>query len=219
MKHKKTLYHFVLDNSGSMEDCKEATVKGFNSQLETIKNLQKELPKQQFEVSLTLFNNHIEHIHSNLSVPDFEPLSLSNYYPKGSTSLLDAIGTSINKIRIAYESKILKKEMSVVMIVLTDGMENSSMEFTFKQIADTITALEETNNWVFTFLGADIDAFEISNMLNIRNENVIAFNKENMDDMMNNISKGIVYYSLEIDAIDDNKKNFFDFIETKDQRK
>jgi hypothetical protein len=220
MKNKKTLYHFVLDNSGSMDDCKESTVKGFNSQLKTIKKLQKELPKQEFEVSLTLFNDHIDHIYSNVNVPNFKPLRLSNYWPNGSTSLLDAIGTSINKIRAAYESKIQINELNVVMIILTDGMENSSKEFTFSQIADSITSLEKEHNWIFTFLGADINAFEISKMLNIRNENVIAFNKENMDGMMNNISKGIIQYSLASNAIteDISINNFFDFIENKDQR-
>ena len=218
MKNKTTLYHFVLDNSGSMQDCIEETVKGFNSQLETIKSLQKELPNQNFEVSLTLFNKRVMHVYSKVSVPDFKPLSIFDYNPQGSTSLLDAIGKSINKIRIANDAKILNNEMSIVMIILTDGMENSSRQFTFRQISETIATLEETNKWVFTFLGADIDAFEISNMLNIRNENVIAFNKENMDNMMNNISRGIVYYSLDLETNDGNKKDFFDFINDKDQR-
>ena len=55
MKNKKTLYHFVLDKSGSMENCRETTVNGFNAQLETIKELQKEFREQEFEVSLTIF--------------------------------------------------------------------------------------------------------------------------------------------------------------------
>jgi len=69
MKNKKTLYHFVLDKSGSMGNCRETTVNGFNAQLETIKELQKELqkefPEQEFEVSLTIFDEHIDHVQSH----------------------------------------------------------------------------------------------------------------------------------------------------------
>ncbi|RAR75760.1 vWA domain-containing protein [Flavobacterium aciduliphilum] len=216
MKNKKTLYHFVLDSSGSMNDCVEATIKGFNNQLETIKSLQKELPKQEFRISLTLFNNHINHVLSNVSVSNFEPLSRSKYVPCGSTSLLDAIGQSINQIRINCETEIVSNKMNVVMIILTDGMENSSCEFNFNQIAKTITELETSGNWVFTFLGADIDAFQMSEMLNIRSENVVSFDKKNMDAMMGDISKGICYYSYSNDRF---KKNFFDFIEEDEDQK
>ncbi len=218
MKNKKTLYHFVLDKSGSMENCRETTVNGFNAQLETIKELQKEFPEQEFEVSLTIFNEHIDHVQSHAGVNNFEYLSLLGYKPRGGTSLLDAIGMSINQIRITNESKILNNEMSVVMVILTDGMENTSRQFTYHQIANLIKTLEATEKWNFTFLGADIDAIHTSKMLNIRTENVISFDKTDMEYMMKDVSDGMKFYS-QSKAQGVTKKDFLDFISNKDRRK
>jgi hypothetical protein len=217
MKNKKTLYHFVLDKSGSMSNCRETTIMGFNSQLETIQQLQKEFPEQQFEVSLTIFDDIIDNIFSQLGLNTFEKLTPEMYRPNGCTALLDAIGLSINQIRVSNESKILNDEMSVVMVILTDGMENASREFTYHTIARTIKALEETEKWSFTFLGADIDAIHTSKMLNIKEENVISFNKSDMGEMMNEISDGMRHYSYS-KSEGKTKKNFLDFIVRKDRR-
>lgn len=217
MKNKKTLYHFVLDKSGSMSSCRETTIKGFNSQLETIQQLQKEFPEQEFEVSLTLFDDTIDNVFTNVGLNTFEKLTPSMYVPNGCTALLDAIGMSINQIRMTNESKILNDEMSVVMVILTDGMENASREFSYHTIAKTIKALEETEKWSFTFLGADIDAVHTSKMLKIREENVISFNKSNMNEMMNDVNEGIRYYS-QSKSEGKTKKDFMDFIIKKDRR-
>lgn len=218
MKNKKTLYHFVLDKSGSMSNCRETTVNGFNSQLDTIKDLQKEFPDQEFEVSLTIFDNLVDHVESHVSINKFDKLRLSRYIPNGATSLLDAIGMSINQIRVTNETKILNDEMSIVMVILTDGMENASREFTYHQIARTIEELEATEKWNFTFLGADIDAIHTSKMLNIRRENVVSFNKSDMSNMMNDVSEGMRQYS-QSKSFGNIKKDFLDFIEDKDRRK
>jgi hypothetical protein len=216
MKNRKTLYHFVLDKSGSMNNCRESTIVGFNKQLETIKQLQNEFQDQEFEVSLTIFDNDVDHIFSHVNIKAFENLTDAMYTPKGCTALLDAVGESINKIRIANETQILNDEMSVVMVILTDGMENASKEFTYHQIAGTIKNLELTEKWTFTFLGADIDAIHTSKMLNIRSENVVSFNKG--DIMMNDISNGMREYSHS-KSMGKTKKDFLDFIIKKDRRK
>lgn len=217
MKNTKTLYHFVLDKSGSMGNCRATTINGFNNQLETIKKLQTEFPDQIFEVSLTIFDDAVEQLFSQVRLNAFENLTPSMYRPGGCTALLDAIGIAINQIRINNESQILNDEMSVVMVILTDGMENASREFTFHTIARTIKDLEETEKWTFTFLGADIDAFHTSKMLNIRAENVVSFNKGDMNEMMNDISNGMREYS-ESKSKGKTKKDFLDFIIKKDRR-
>jgi hypothetical protein len=217
MKNKKTLYHFVVDKSGSMSNCRETTLNGFNAQLETIKNLQSEFPEQLFEVSLTIFDEAVDHVLTHVEANNFEYLTFDKYRPSGTTALLDAIGTSINQIRITNETNILNDNMSVVMVILTDGMENASREFTYHQIASTIAKLENTEKWTFTFLGADIDAVHTSKMLNIREENVISFNKSGMKEMMNDISEGMHLYSKS-KASGVTKKDFLDFISNKNRR-
>ena len=218
MKNKKTLYHFILDNSGSMYNCRETTVNGFNSQLTTIKELQLEFTDQEFEVSLTIFNNYVEHVKSHVCINNFEKFKLSEYNPSGGTALLDAIGMSINQIRMTNETKIINDEMSIVVVILTDGMENASREFTFHQIARTIKDLEATEKWSFTFLGADIDAIHTSKMLNIRSENVVSFSKSYMPEMMNDVSEAMRLYSNS-KSMGRIKSDFLDFIKNKDKRK
>ena len=217
MKNKKTLYHFVVDKSGSMTNCRETTINGFNAQLETIKSLQREFPEQQFEVSLTIFDHEVDHVLTHVRANSFDYLTNDKYKPSGTTALLDAIGTSINQIRRSDESNILNDQMSVVMVILTDGMENASREFTFHEIAATIADLEKSEKWTFTFLGADIDAFHTSKMLNIREENVISFNKSDMKEMMNNVSEGMHLYSKSKES-GVTKKDFLDFISNKNRR-
>ena len=218
MKNKKTLYHFVVDKSGSMSNCIETTIAGFNSQLETIVQLQNAFPEQDFMASLTIFDNTVETIFSQVGIKYFTSLNYANYCPNGSTALLDAIGMSINEIRIKNETYIISDEMSVVMVILTDGMENASRQFTYHQIAATIKSLEETEKWTFTFLGADIDAMHTSKMLNIREENVISFDKDDMNNMMNDVSEGMRQYSFSKNE-GKTKKDFLDFIRNKDRRK
>src|SRR5690554_6675091 len=216
MKNKKTLFHFVLDKSSSMSDCKESTIMGFNQQLETIKELQKEFPDQEYSVSLTTFDNHVENTFNQISIQSFKKLTPQMYRPSGCTALLDAIGTAINQIRMTNESKILNNEMSVIMVILTDGMENASREFNFHQIAGMIQELERTS-WSFSFLGEDIDAFHTSKMLNIREENVMSFNKSDMGEVMNNISGGMREYTY-CKYIGEVKRDFLDFVQRKDRR-
>ena len=218
MKNKKTLYHFVLDKSGSMSNCKETTMEGFNNQLKTIEELQKEFPEQEFEVSLTVFDNEVETLYSHVSINQFRPLTTNMYHPNGGTALLDAIGISINEIRIKNESLILDNEMSVVMVILTDGMENASRQFSYHRIAEMIKNLEQTEKWNFSFLGADIDAIHTSRMLNIRRENVISFNKTDMNTMWNDISYSMRDYSTH-KSMGQTKKDFLDKLEDKDRRK
>lgn len=218
MKNKKTLYHFVLDKSGSMNNCIESTVNGYNAQLETIQKLQKEFPEQQFLISLTIFDDKVDDVQLNQTIDAVKLLSTSRYRPNGTTALLDAIGMSINSIRIANESKIVNDEMSVVMVILTDGLENASREFTFHQIANIIKTLEDTEKWTFNFLGADIDAIHTSKMLNIKTENVVSFNKSNMEEMMEHFSEGIRQYSHS-KSRGITKNNFLDFLLNKDLRK
>jgi hypothetical protein len=195
MKNKKTLYHFVLDRSGSMRNCVEETLDCFNTQLEVIKSLQNEYPDQDILMSFTVFNQEVETIFTQRVVDNFEEITKQMFRPNGLTALLDAIGISINQIKIQNETEITKKEISIVMLILTDGYENASKEFTYHQIAKMIKELEETDHWTFTFLGADIDAKHTSKMININEKNVRSFNKNEYNSIVNELSYGFRNYT------------------------
>jgi uncharacterized protein YegL len=217
MKNKKTIYHFVVDQSGSMSGSEGPTIEGFNSQLKTLQQLKSEYPDNEYIVSVTYFEDDVMDIVKFASIEQIQMLSRENYRPGGLTALLDGIGKSIEAIRSKYNQEIKEDLASVVMVILTDGGENASRFYTRNRIADTIKELDVTGKWTFSFLGADLNALEASENLNIREENIISFSKENYDGIMNQMSSSIRNYES-MKNMGKMKSNLFDDIDEKDQR-
>ncbi len=176
MKKSKTFYHIILDQSGSMSDCVNQTLKGLADQRKEILAIANEFPGQEIRVGLTVFDHNIELKYSNLSVTELSRMNSFHYKPNGQTALLDAIGMSV----AATQRLMVNEGDSAVIIILTDGYENASKEYSHKQIKELIQAKEETGKWSFTYLGATLDAVEIAKSMNIKEENSFAFQKQNM---------------------------------------
>ncbi len=176
MKKSNTFYHIILDQSGSMSDCVNQTLKGLADQRKEILAIANEFPDQEIRVGLTVFDHNIELKYSNLSVTELSRMNSFHYQPNGQTALLDAIGMSVT----ATQRLMANEGDSAVIIILTDGYENASKEYSHKQIKELIQAKEETGKWSFTYLGATLDAVEIAKSMNIKEENSFAFQKQNM---------------------------------------
>ena len=217
MKNKKTIYHFVVDQSGSMSGSEGPTIEGFNSQLKTLQQLKKEHPDNEYIVSVTYFEDEVMDIMKFAPIEQIQLLSRENYRPGGLTALLDGIGKSIESIRKKYDYEIKENLASVVMVILTDGGENASKFYTRNLVAEMIKELDATGKWTFSFLGADLDAVQASDNLNIRRENIISFSKSNYDGMMRKMSKSIMNYEA-MKSEGNLKSDLFDDIEDKDQR-
>jgi uncharacterized protein YegL len=195
MKNKTTLYNFILDRSGSMSGMEEIAVQGFNEHLKTIRNLQMEFPNQEFLCSLTTFDNEIESIVPASPIAQIHPIEVGQYTPRGTTALLDAVGKTIHDVNEVYKQRVEEDEMSVVFIIITDGYENASRFFSYHDIAQKISQLENTKKWTFTFIGADFDAIHTSKMLNIKAENTMNINKVNYACMSKEINENMHSYS------------------------
>lgn len=217
MKNKKTIYHFVVDQSGSMSGSEGPTIEGFNSQLKTLQELKKESQDNEYIVSVTYFEDEVMDIVKFAAIEEIQLLSRENYRPGGMTALLDGIGKSIQAIRRKYDQEIREDLASVVIVILTDGGENASKFYTQNLIAETIKELDATGKWTFSFLGADLDAVQASDNLNIRRENIISFNKENYSGIMDQMSSSIRNYES-MKSAGNMKSNLFDDIDEKDQR-
>jgi hypothetical protein len=218
MQNKKTIYHFVIDQSGSMSGSEGQTIEGFNSQLRTLEQLKIKYPDNEYIVSVTYFEDEVMDIIKFARIEELQMLSKENYCPGGMTALLDGIGCSIKAIRNKYESEIREDKATVVMVILTDGGENASKFYTIYQIAKQIEELDATGKWTFSFLGADIDAIAVSKNLNIRKENIISFSKSKYAGFMSKMSDSIRYYE-DSKASGKMKSDLFDDIVEKDQRK
>ena len=217
MKNKTTLYHFIVDQSGSMAGMEQQTIEGFNTQLEKIQELEKQMPEQKFLCSLTFFNSTVHDLLRNEPVKEIELLNNNNYRPEGMTALLDAVGGSIDEIEKQFSEALQNDEMSVVMVIITDGYENASRYFTYHMVANKISKLDETGKWTFSYLGADFDAIHTSKMMNIRKENAMNFSKKNFSYMMDDLSDSIDVYARE-KSKGNLKRDILDIFKNKDRR-
>ena len=134
---------FIMDRSGSMTGFSEDTIGGFNSFVE--KEKEKDINTY---VTTILFDNDYEILYERKEINKVEKLTDKEYWPRGTTALLDAIGKTIT----SFERKIDGKALVVIM---TDGYENASVEFSKKQIKEMI----DNHDWEFIYLGAEIDSY------------------------------------------------------------
>ncbi len=179
MKKQRTIYHLIVDRSGSMSDCIEATINGYNEQLNRIRAMQTEFPDQDIRMGLTMFNTHIDMQAVAKDLKNATSLSRKNYVPDGGTALYDAIGQSVLHLEESFgrQSDI---PATFVIVVLTDGYENSSNLFNLQQIRSLIERLEATEKWTFSFIGATLDAVEVAQTMAIKANNSYSFEKESM---------------------------------------
>ena len=181
MKTQRTIYHFIVDKSGSMSDCIPATINGYNEQVSMVKNMEAEFPEQDITIGLSTFNNQTEHKYFMQMSGMALKMNGQNYIPNGGTALYDAIGTSVEKLE---EYRTVSSEQiptTVVVVILTDGYENSSRFYNLSQIKSKIQSLESTGNWTFSFIGATLDAADVAEQMSIKRSNSFAFDKRNME--------------------------------------
>ncbi len=172
----KTFYHIITDESGSMNDCVNQTINGLFEQRNKIMELQAKFPEQEIRVGLTFFNTRVKQLFDNLSVREMAMQSIHNYFPNGSTALLDAIGKSI----VQVERHMTSPEDTAVITIITDGYENASQIYTLRQIQELISSKEATGRWTFSYLGATLDAVNMAEQMRIKRQNAMAFQKTSM---------------------------------------
>ena len=163
MKKGLTELVMILDRSGSMGGLESDTIGGFNGMIE----------KQRKEegdalVSVVLFDDVSEVVYDRVPIAKVEPMTDKQYYVRGCTALLDAVGGAIHHIgnvhKYAREEDVPEK---TIFIITTDGMENASRQYTYEKVREMIERQKEKYNWEFLFLGANIDAIEVAGNMGI----------------------------------------------------
>ena len=154
MRENLTEMVFVLDRSGSMRNLTADTIGGFNELIEKQKKLEGDA-----YVTTMLFDHEYEVLHDHVALKDVAPLTDREYFARGSTALLDAVGRTINTVgaRLAATPEE-ERPAHVVFAITTDGMENASREYTAKQVREMVEHQQQKYSWQFVFLGANMDA-------------------------------------------------------------
>lgn len=156
MKKGLTELVFILDRSGSMSGLESDTIGGYNSLLDKQKQEDGECI-----ITTVLFDDKYELLHDRINIKGIIPITDKEYFVRGSTALLDAVGRTIDKIGNAQKHTAEEERAEKIMFVITtDGMENSSREYGYDKVRKMIERQKEKYRWEFIFLGANIDAVE-----------------------------------------------------------
>lgn len=162
----KTHVFVVLDRSGSMSSISDATIKGYN---EYLGQLRKEA-KGEVAWNLTLFDDRIEEPVVDTPIAEVELLSNKTFVPRGSTALIDAVCRTIKD----HQSEVPKNEKAI-MVIITDGYENASREYSTERLKELVKELEAKKNWTLTYLGANQDAWSVAQDLGFSRGNVNSY--------------------------------------------
>ena len=154
MRKNLTELVFILDRSGSMAGLEDDTIGGFNAMLEK----QKQEPGEAL-VSTVLFDNESQVIHDRIPLNRVQPLTRKEYYVRGCTALLDAVGSAVHHIGNVHKyAREEDRPEKTVFVITTDGMENASRRYTYQRVKELLQRQQEKYGWEFLFLGANIDA-------------------------------------------------------------
>lgn len=148
---KLTELIIIIDKSGSMHGLENDVIGGFNSLIESQRKEGDTL------VTTIFFDTNTKYIHEGIDIKEIKPLDKSEYTPSGCTALLDVMGNAIQLVK-ARHAKLDEKELPkhTIFSIMTDGMENSSKEYSYRQIKDMIE-LAKKCGWDFIFQAANID--------------------------------------------------------------
>ena len=180
MKKGLTEIVFILDRSGSMSGLEDDTIGGFNSMIEKQK-------KEDGEalVSTVLFDGECDVIHDRVDLKEIRPLTRDDYFVRGCTALLDAVGGAVKHVSRVH--KYIRGEdvpEKTIFIITTDGMENASHKFSGKDVKKMIEE-KKKEGWEFLFLGANIDAAMTAREIGIDEDRAVNYHADHAGTAVN----------------------------------
>lgn len=170
MTNNYTELVFILDRSGSMHGLESDTIGGFNSVLDKHKEME-----GRALVTTVLFSDRTDIVKDREEIKEVRPLTGADYHASGCTALLDAVGSTID--RISSIQKVLPKHhraKNIVFVIITDGLENASKRYDHYQVKRLIERKQE-EGWEFVFMGANIDAIGEASKLGIHEDHAVEY--------------------------------------------
>ena len=161
---------FILDRSGSMGGLESDTIGGFNSVIEKQKKIE-----GAARVTTVLFDDKVELLHDRVDLATIAPMTSKDYFVRGCTALLDAVGSTVKRINKTQKASAEGRPDHTIVVIITDGMENASRQFTFDQVRKLIERRESKNGWEFMFMGANMDAIAAAGSIGIHADRAATF--------------------------------------------
>jgi hypothetical protein len=190
--------HMVLDRSGSMQFCRDDTIGAFNTYVET---LAKETPNAV--LTLTLFDTQaIEDVYTAKPITKVEKLTSDTFIPRASTPLYDAVGRSIGSLSAVKADR-------KALVILTDGQENASREWTADKVKALLTEKQEKDGWLVIYLGANQDAFAEGNRFGTRSANTMPYDTKNMRRTLTSAARATGSYMAATSAVEGQRRAGF----------
>lgn len=172
---------FILDRSGSMSGLEGDTIGGFNSLIQKQKREEGEAL-----ISTVLFDDCSEVIYDRVPLANIKPMTEEQYYVRGCTALLDALGDAIHHIKTVQ--KYARQEdcpQKTIFIIMTDGMENASRRYRYNKVKEMVESAKEKNGWEFLFLGANIDAIATAGRFGVNANRAVEYHCDSEGTQLN----------------------------------
>ncbi|MEL7648397.1 MAG: vWA domain-containing protein [Sedimentibacter sp.] len=181
MKKGLTELVFILDRSGSMSGLESDTIGGYNALLQKQKS-----EAGEAVITTVLFDDKYELLHDRINLRGISPITDKEYYVRGSTALLDAVGKTINKIAsVQKHTSDEERAEHVMFVITTDGMENASVEFSYEKVRQLIEHEKNKYGWEFIFLGANIDAVAAAERFGISSDRAANYHADSEGTLLN----------------------------------
>lgn len=172
---------FILDRSGSMSGLEADTIGGFNAMIQKQKKEEGEVL-----VSTVLFDDQCEVLYDRVELSKIEPMNDSQYYVRGCTALLDAIGGAVHHIATVHRyAREEDRPEKTLFVITTDGMENSSHHYNYQDVKKMVEKEQKEYGWEFLFLGANIDAIDVAGRFGISADRALNYEGDNRGTLLN----------------------------------
>lgn len=181
MKKNLTELVMILDRSGSMSGLEADTIGGYNAMLEKQRKMEGEVL-----VSTVLFDDRIDVIHDRLGLDEVPKMTDKEYYVRGCTALLDAVGSAIHHIANVHKyAREEERPEKTIFVITTDGMENASRRYTYEKVKKMVEHEKEKYGWEFLFLGANMDAIEVAGRFGIHEDRAVTYEADREGTLLN----------------------------------
>ena len=171
---------FILDRSGSMGGLEADTIGGYNSMLK-----KQQEGEGDVVISTVLFDDRSEVIHDRKNLKEVKPLTDKDYYVRGCTALLDALGGSIKHIKDVHKQEGDEAPEKTIFIITTDGLENASRTYTYDKVKKMVEKRKKKDKWEFIFMGANIDAIDVAGRFGVDKSRAVRFESDGVGTALN----------------------------------